>query len=305
MSEPAYLHRLGEDAVLSRLLSRTRPAAANDTLLLGPGDDCAITRRDDAWDTLLKTDALVEGIHFTPGTEAQLIGRKALARAISDIAAMGGLPEHALITLFVHPGRTLSLLEGIYDGLAALAAEYGIALAGGETSSLPQDGLAIGITLTGKVERGCAVLRGGGRPGDVLYVSGALGGSFESGRHLSFTPRVALARELLRLGLRPNAMMDISDGLASDLPRLARASGCGFELHETSLPCHPGCTPLQALCDGEDYELLLALPPALAERAQQLPELGLTRIGLLTAATHPQELRGGWQHFSSSAHASL
>ena len=299
------LCQLGEDAVLRRLLGHHCAAATNDALLLGPGDDCAIARRDAEWDSLLKTDALVEGVHFTPGTEPELIGRKALARAVSDIAAMGGLPEHALITLFVHKSRSVELLEGIYSGLAALASEFGISLAGGETSSLPQDGLAIGITLTGKVEHGQAVLRSGGHAGDVLCVSGALGGSFESGRHLRFTPRVELARELLRRGLRPDAMMDLSDGLATDLPRLARASNCGYLLDETRLPCHPGCTPRQALCDGEDYELLLALPPNLADQLPRHPELGLTPIGQLTPTGTAQNMPGGWQHFSSHSHDSL
>ena len=298
MPEPTPLHSLGEDAVLSRLLSHL-PAPADSSLLLGPGDDCAVVRRDAEWDTLLKTDALVEGVHFTPDTAAELIGRKALARAVSDIAAMGGLPEHALITLMVHPSRPIEQPEGIYRGLAALAASFGISLAGGETTALPQNGLALAITLTGRVERGCAVLRSGGRPGDVLCVSGALGGSFHSGRHLSFTPRVALARDLLRLGLRPTAMMDLSDGLAADLPRLARASGCAYMVDETALPRHPGCSVQQALCDGEDYELLLALPPALAATLPQHPQLGLTPIGRLTPAGSTPQLSGGWQHFSS------
>lgn len=304
MPEPTPLSGLGEDAVLRRLLSHTQAAIPQASLLLGPGDDCAIARRNEEWDTLLKTDALVEGVHFSPGTEPALIGRKALARAVSDIAAMGGLPEHALITLFVYPERPIELLEGIYSGLAALAAEHGISLAGGETSSLPQDGLALAITLTGRVEHGQAVLRSGGQPGDVLCVSGALGGSFESGRHLRFTPRVELARELLRKGLRPSAMMDLSDGLATDLPRLAQASGCAYRLDEASLPCHPGCTLQQALCDGEDYELLLALPPTLAKRLPLHPELGLTPIGRLISGT-AQGMSGGWQHFSSHSHDSL
>lgn len=294
------LSGLGEEAVLRRVLSAYGAPAA-DGLLVGPGDDCAVVRRDDAWDTLLKTDALVEGVHFTPDTPPHLIGRKALARTVSDVAAMGGLPEHALVTLLVHKDRPVELLEGIYAGMAELAAEFGISLAGGETSSLPQEGLAISVALTGRVEHGHAVLRCGGRAGDVLCVSGALGGSFTSGRHLSFTPRVKLARRLPALGLRPHAMMDISDGLAMDLPRLARASGCGFELDGRALPCYPGCTPQQALSEGEDYELLLALTP---EQAAQLPahtELDLTPIGRLTEGT-AGDLPGGWQHFSTSSH---
>lgn len=294
------LYQLGEDATLQRLLNQMS-APANGALLLGPGDDCAIVQRDAEWDTLLKTDALVEGVHFATDTPPKLIGRKALARAVSDIAAMGGLPEHALVTLFVHQGRSIEQMEGIYAGMSALAEEYGISLAGGETSSLPQDGLAISITLTGKVERGSAVLRSGGKPGDALYVSGALGGSYESGRHLTFTPRVQLAREMLRLGVRPSAMMDISDGLAVDLPRLARASQCSYIIDETALPCHEGCTPRQALSDGEDYELLLALPPELARQLPQYEQLELIHIGELTAG-EAHQMAGGWQHFSTPAY---
>lgn len=288
------LSRLGEEAVLSRLLEHSPTPGSN--LLLGPGDDCAIVRRDDAWDSLLKTDALVEGVHFTPDTKPQLIGRKALARALSDIAAMGGIPEHALVTLMVHPSRPVELLEGIYRGLCELAEQFGVSLAGGETSSLPTDGLSIAVALTGRIERGQAILRSGGVAGDILCVSGRLGGSFASGRHLSFTPRVELARQLLAQGLRPHAMMDISDGLAVDLPRLAHACNCDFELDETALPCHTDCTAQQALGDGEDYELLMALAPETAACLPQHPHLGLTPIGKLVPG-RAHTLNGGWQHF--------
>ena len=292
------LSQLGEEAVLSRLLKHA--PAADSSLLQGPGDDCAVVRRNEEWDTLLKTDALVEGVHFSPGTEPHLIGRKALARAVSDIAAMGGLPEHALVTLMVHPSRPVEQLEGVYCGLRELAEQFGISLAGGETTALPAEGLALSVALTGRVKRGQAILRSGGQVGDVLCVSGRLGGSFESGRHLSFTPRVELAQQLLTLGLRPHAMMDLSDGLAMDLPRMARASGCAFELDAAALPCHPGCTARQAMEDGEDYELLMALPPELAARLPQHPQLALTPIGRLVAG-HSRALPGGWQHFSSPA----
>lgn len=292
---PTPLSALGEEAVLASLLSELPPADAA-ALPVGPGDDCAVVPRDAQWDTLLKTDALVEGVHFTPDTPPELIGRKALARAVSDIAAMGGLPEHALITLMVHPSRRIGQLRGIYRGLGALAQQFGITIAGGETTALPQDALAIAVSLTGRVEHGRAILRSGGQPGDVLCVTGRLGGSFASGRHLSFTPRVALARQLAGSPLRPRAMMDISDGLAVDLPRLAQASGCDYELTLTALPCNPGCTPQQALSDGEDYELLLALPPHAAAQLAHYPQL--TAIGrLIPGAAHP--MPGGWQHFTT------
>lgn len=292
---PTPLSTLGENALLARLL---RDLPTNDNLFVGPGDDCAVTARDEHVDTLLKTDVVVEGVHFLRETTPERIGRKALARAVSDIAAMGGIPEHALVTILVHRDRPAELLEGIYRGLSALAQRYGISVAGGETSSLPQDGLVLNIALTGRCERGKAVLRSGARPGDKLYVTGVLGGSFESEWHLDFEPRVEFARWLLSQGIRPTAMMDLSDGLGTDAPRLAAASRCGVHLDLDSLPCRPGCTPEQALRDGEDYELLMAFSPEDEAHLQALhTPLRLTRIGVLTPAETGENLPLGWQHF--------
>lgn len=293
---PLSLSELGENAILRRILKNI---PANDTLLVGPGDDCAVVARDDAWDTLLKTDVVVEGLHFLPETRPERIGRKALARAVSDIAAMGGIPEHALITVLCHPSRPVALLEGIYRGLNSLASEFGISLAGGETSGLPYDGLVINVALTGRVERGLSVLRSGGSPGDQLFVSGVLGGSFPSEWHLDFEPRVELARGLLKAGIRPSAMMDLSDGLGTDLPRLAAASRCGFEIDEQALPCRPGFSPADAVSHGEDYELLLALPPeGVRKLATSAFAKCLHNIGRLTV-NQTSGLAAGWQHFSS------
>ncbi|MBQ3526487.1 MAG: thiamine-phosphate kinase [Akkermansia sp.] len=289
------LRELGENAVLERLLSHLSPGCA---MLVGPGDDCAVVPRNEQWDTLLKTDVVVESIHFTPDTPPELIGRKALARAVSDIAAMGGIPEHALVTLLIHPDRPVARVEGVYAGLSALAARFNISVAGGETSSLPADGMVINVALTGRVEHGKAILRTGASPGDILCVSGKLGGSFPSGRHLNFTPRVELARKLLCEGPVPTAMMDLSDGIATDLPRLAAASGCSFELWENSIPCHDGCSIQQALSDGEDYELLLTLTPEAAEALAPDRSLSLTPIGrMLPLHNGVPHLSGGWQHF--------
>ena len=291
---PESLSQLGENALLKRLLHNL---PENDSLIVGPGDDCAVVSRDADWDTLLKTDVVVEKVHFTPDTEPERIGRKALARAISDIAAMGGLPEHALITILCHPSRPVELLEGIYRGMSSLARRFGISLAGGETSGLPYDGLVINVALTGKVERGQAILRSGAKPGDQLFVSGLLGGSFPTGWHLDFEPRVELARGLLKAGIRPSAMMDLSDGLGTDLPRLAAASKCGFEVDESRLPCRPGFTPADAVSHGEDYELLLALTPDdTAKLATTTFATILHNIGSLTPETGGN-LSSGWQHF--------
>lgn len=288
------LSSLGENAVLARLL---RSVPSNSGIITGPGDDCAVVQRDAQWDSLLKTDVVVENMHFTPDTEPERIGRKALARAVSDIAAMGGIPEHALITLLCHPSRPVELLEGIYRGINALASRFCISLAGGETSSLPYDGLVINVALTGRVEHGRAVLRSGGHPGDLLFVSGVLGGSFPTGWHLDFEPRVELARGLLKAGIRPSAMMDLSDGLGTDLPRLAAASGCGFEIDEKQLPCRPGFSVADAVSHGEDYELLLALPPDMLPILASSPFAShLHNIGHLTP-DFTSEITAGWQHF--------
>ena len=287
------LHSLGENAVLRKLLNKV---SSDDSLLVGPGDDCAVVPRNEQWDTLLKTDVVVEKIHFTPDTAPRLIGRKALARAVSDIAAMGGIPEHALITLLVHPQRPVELLEGIYEGLSELADNFGVCIAGGETSSLPYDGLVINVALTGRVEHGKAILRSGGRPGDIICVSGPLGGSFPSNHHLLFTPRVELARTLLQSAYCPTAMMDLSDGLAADLPRLAAASNCGFSLTPASIPCNTGCSIEQALNDGEDYELLFTIAE---EQLSAMSHLGVFPIGKLTPNSERNTLNGGWQHFST------
>lgn len=296
---PPLLSELGEDALLARLL---RGLPTNDTLLVGPGDDCAVVARNEQWDSLLKTDVVVEGVHFLRETAPERIGRKALARAVSDIAAMGGIPEQALVTVLVHRSRPAELLEGIYRGLNALAERFGIAVAGGETSSLPQDGLVINIALTGRCERGKAVLRSGGRPGDKLFVTGVLGGSFPSEWHLDFEPRVEMARYLPAQGIRPTAMMDLSDGLGTDGPRLAAASRCGLHIDYSMLPCRANCTPEQALSDGEDYELFFALSPDDAARLTALDTpVRVTCIGSLQAAeTAPKKatlLPSGWQHF--------
>ena len=290
---------LGEQALLHRLLALL-PNTEQSNLILGPGDDCAITCRDTQWDTLLKTDVVVEGIHFTADTAPRLMGRKALARALSDIAAMGGIPEHALITLLIHPQRNVEFVEELYAGLADLAVSYGVSIAGGETSSLPQPGLIISVALIGRVERGQAILRSGGKPGDILCVSGPLGGSFASNRHLAFSPRIELGRALQTAQPHPHAMMDLSDGLAADLPRLAETSHCGYEIDEAKLPLHAGCTLSEALNDGEDYELLCALAPETA--SETCAQFGLFPIGKLTEKTQTV-LSGGWQHFASSPHA--
>lgn len=293
---------LGEDRLVARL---TRGLPASDTLLVGPGDDCAVIgcRSDAVW-TLFKTDCVIEGVHFSvnPGVpELRRVGWKALARAVSDIAAMGGKPEYVLITVALPPSLEVEKADALYEGLLKCARMFGIAIAGGETARTPGPNgpIFVSVALTGTVEKRRCVLRSGGRPGDILFVTGSLGGSL-AGKHLDFVPRLEEARWLTE-HFRLHAMMDLSDGLGADLPRLARASGCGFEILE--LPCSDGCSRDAALGDGEDYELLFAVSPRQAgmlERKWPFAKLPLTRIGVLTGLSDTPSTIHGFDHFAQS-----
>jgi thiamine-monophosphate kinase len=289
------LNELGEDAVVSRL---TRALPLNDRVKLGAGDDCAVVETVGHLQ-LLKSDCLVEGIHFLPDTEPKWIGWKAMCRSISDIAAMGGTPLDALVTLAIRPDQEFTWLKKVYDGLKAAAKAYDINLVGGETAKSPGP-FFLSIAMTGSVERGRYVCRSGGQKGDWLYVSGKLGGSI-AGRHLRFRPRVTEARWLVsRFPI--HAMMDLSDGLASDLPRLAKASGVGFEVDLENLPLHRGSSPENGLRDGEDYELLFALPPSARKQLEtewkvKFPKLRLTAIGRLLENGRTHFPEGGYDHF--------
>ena len=291
---------LGEDRVVAAL---TRQLVLGKDVRVGAGDDCAVigAPRAARWQ-LLKTDVVVEGVHFLPGDDARRVGWKALCRALSDIAAMGGVPEHALITLAAPPSTAMQRLTDLYAGLRKAARKFGVSIVGGETSRSPGP-IFLNIALTGSVERTRCTLRSGGKAGDVLYVTGRLGGSL-AGKHLDFTPRLTEARWLVT-NFRPSAMMDLSDGLGADLPRLAAASRGGYRIEPEFLPRTAGCSIEQALSDGEDFELLFSLAPRDAvklERAWEkaFPRLPLTRIGELNRQSPiaNRQFPNGYDHFA-------
>jgi thiamine-monophosphate kinase len=277
------LRDVGEDRLLDQLLPKL---PRNAGVLLGAGDDCAIVEsgKRGALD-LLKTDCLVEGIHFAKNTPPRQVGWKAMARPLSDFAAMSGLPRFALVTLIVPGTREVVWVRQLYRGIEKAARRFDVAVVGGETSNTNGPAV-ISISLTGFVERKRWVGRAGGRLGDELFVTGRLGGSLR-GSHLKFVPRIEESRWLTK-NFRIHAMMDLSDGLGADLPRLARASRVGFEVNEAALPLHRGCTIRQAISDGEDYELLFAIAPKDARSLQarwrkKFPNVPLTRIGQLNS----------------------
>jgi len=293
------LGEIGEDRLLQQLL----PALSRDnSVVLGAGDDCAIVRAPKRGHLqLLKTDCIVEGIHFKPASSPVAVGWKAMARPLSDFAAMSGLPQFALVTMVVPAAKTLAWTKAVYRGLEKAARQFEVAIVGGETSAI-RGPAVISVSMTGFVEKDRWVGRGGGKPKDELFVTGRLGGSLR-GRHLKFTPRIEESRWLTR-NFSIHAMMDLSDGLGADLPRLARASRVGFALDETALPLQRGCSVAQAISDGEDYELLFAIPPEQSPRLQKrwrkrFPKLPLTRIGRLTSSLviRHSKLPPGYVHF--------
>ncbi|MCG8599719.1 MAG: thiamine-phosphate kinase [Verrucomicrobiales bacterium] len=291
---------VGEEALVQRLVAKL---PGSPSVIIGPGDDCAVVETgSDEW-LLLKTDCLIESVHFHRGTDPERVGAKALNRALSDIAAMGGLPRHALVTVAVDARRSVSEIEGWYEGMIAAAERFDCVIVGGETSSLPGEGAVISVSLTGVVEPGNCVKRSGAKIGDVIVVTGRLGGSFESGRHLDFLPRIPESRFLVQEA-KVSSMMDLSDGPGSDLPRLAKASGVGFRLDREKLPLHEGVTMDRAIRDGEDYELLCTMPPEEFARIKErwksrFPETELTVIGVITEEVET-DLVSGWEHFQKS-----
>ena len=292
------LRELGEDRLIAQLVSRLKTGKG---VIAGPGDDCAVVAASGNELLLLKTDCVVERIHFQPNDLPAAVGWKAMARTLSDFAAMSGRPRFGLVTLVAAPEREARWTEQIYRGLQRAADRFEVAIVGGETSGT--DGPAmVSVSTIGFVEKDRWVSRRDGKAGDVLFVTGRLGGSVRR-KHLNFIPRINEAR-WLTANFRIHAMMDLSDGLGTDLPRLARASGVSFEIGERTLPRNRGCSIEQAMSDGEDYELLFALAPNDTDALQKkwrrkFPHLPLTHIGrfIPRSATRNPQFPHGYVHF--------
>ena len=285
---------MDEFELISRL---THSLPANKSVVVGSGDDCALLDfglPDRLF--LFKTDAVVEGIHFTAAARPEQVGHKALARCLSDIAAMAGTPTAALITLALPKTFDPAFIDGIYAGINTLARRHDVAIVGGETTTSPER-ILISIALLGTVPRGKGVLRSGAEAGDALFVSGDLGGSI-AGKHLDFEPRLEEAR-WLAANFQVHAMIDVSDGLAGDLRHILKASRVGAELLSDAIPVSRAAKlaaragssakpPLvAALTDGEDFELLFTVAgrdavPVLDAWKRQFPNVPLTCIGKIT-----------------------
>jgi thiamine-monophosphate kinase len=275
-------------------------------VVAGIGDDCAVVRAGHGarFDWLLKSDPVIEGVHFTPQAKPEAVGHKAIGRVLSDLAAMGGEPLWILIDLVAPAGTPVSRLERIYRGAARLARRHGVAIVGGDTARGPT--LELHVFAVGRVPRGQAVLRSGAKPGNVIYVTGSLGGSL-AGRHLAFEPRLREGQWLMKKRW-VTAMMDVSDGLAADVPRLVAASRVGAALEAGHIPVSAaarragqGLTTLEhALGDGEDFELLFTVKAGEAaafEKAWRAQfKLRCTRIGFVTRKAGVSLVAAGKAH---------
>jgi len=277
------------------LLARIKPKLPVDgSVIVGAGDDCAVIDAGipGKWQ-LHKTDAVVEGVHFTREADPKKVGRKAIARALSDIAAMAGTPRWATVSLGLPDRFTEELVDMIYEGITSFAQLQEVAIVGGETVSTPER-LVISVTVVGEVDRDKCVLRSGAKPGDGIWVTGEMGGSI-AGHHLDFLPRLEEGR-WLAANFLPTAMIDLSDGLAGDLGHLLDEANAGAELLEAALPIRRVARALAresnaakppliaALTDGEDYELCFTLSPGKAvemldEFRQAFPETLISCIG--------------------------
>jgi thiamine-monophosphate kinase len=305
-----------------------RQAAKGGGILAGIGDDCAVLPLPPRHEALVTTDFSLEGIHFRRGWHpAESVGHRCLTRGLSDIAATGGQPQAVFLSLALPRNLPQAWVDGFLRGLLKLARRFGVGLAGGDTAESP-GGVLADIVVLGSVPKGKAILRSGARPGDQVYVSGELGGSaailrrmmekskrklkpVDYPRHFFPEPRVQLGRILREKGLA-SAMIDISDGLSTDLAHICEESGAGAEVQAEAIPLALIGKPGHevdlgfALHGGEDYELLFTAPGG-KSIPTYIAGVPITLIGQITRGRKivlrnangvGREFRPqGWEHF--------
>jgi thiamine-monophosphate kinase len=256
------LSQLGEFGFIDLI---KKQAKTSRPVIKGIGDDTAVLPLSAKKYLLLTTDMLVEGVHFTLKMPSKTIGHKAIASSISDIAAMGGMPKYAVVSLGAPPTASRQMISQIYQGICKTAKKFHVGIVGGDT--VKSQKIIINVALLGEAKKSDVVYRNGARAGDQIFVTGSLGGSLSSGWHLRFVPRVAEARYLAEK-YKPTAMIDISDGLAADLGHILKESRVGAVIEESSVPKRGKARLKDALYDGEDFELLFTLPPLKAQKLE-------------------------------------
>jgi len=320
---------LGEKKLIQQIRRR---ACGGSSLVTGIGDDCAVLRVPPGHELLVTTDFTIENVHFRRDWHPpELVGRRCLTRGLSDIAAMGGEPRAAFLSLAIAEDVPQKWVDRFLNGLLELAQEHKVPLAGGDTAQSDR-GIQADIVVVGSVPKGNAVLRSGAKPGQQIYVTGELGGSaavlaclgeskpsgadpMRSPRTFRLNapqPRVAVGQSLRRRGLA-SAMIDISDGLSTDLEHICHESHVGAEIEAEAIPraqVGPKKKPVAlefALHGGDDYELLFTSSAAVPAQIAGVP---VTRIGRTVRSRgmrligadgrqRPLEARG-WEHFGGN-----
>jgi thiamine-monophosphate kinase len=252
----APLNKVKEVVLIERMSKRLK--AHDRSVIASIGDDAAVVRGTKGRYFLYTVDMLIEGVHFRRGESYKKVGYKAMAVSVSDIAAMGGEPKYALVSVGLPAKNAESIANKLFEGITYCAHKFNIDVIGGDTNR--SDRLVIDSFLVGEVEEDKLVLRSTAHPGDHIFVSGPLGGSL-SRKHLVFEPRLKEARFLVK-NFKVTSMIDLSDGLGLDLNRLGSASRLGALIFDSKIPRAKGVSKIEnALFDGEDFELLFTLSP--------------------------------------------
>jgi thiamine-monophosphate kinase len=292
---------IGELGLIDRIAKKIR---LDKSVIKGIGDDTAVIEWTGGKYLLFTCDMSIEDVHFKrrKATPFQ-IGWKAMARNLSDIAAMGGVPKYALVSVGLDPDMPVSFSDGLFDGMKALAKRFGVNIVGGDTSKSKKT--IIDISLIGEVEKKNLVLRSGAREADAIFVTGFLGGSIK-GKHLDFVPRLDEARALVK-NFKVNSMIDVSDGLLLDLGRILDASKIGAVLYEDLIPISKDADSFEkGVTDGEDFELVFTMAPLEAKRFMKsyVPKFNIpvSLIGEITRKSLGYKLIGSdWKEKRLSA----
>ena len=296
------IKNIGEFGLINRIKKLIKTDAS---VVKGPGDDCAVIKFSKDKYMLFTSDMIVEGVDFTGKDRPYLVGRKAIAVSVSDIAACAGLPRYCLVSVGLPKNTSVDFIDKLIKGMFHFAKKYGINIVGGDLSRARQ--LTIDVSMLGIVEKKNLALRSGAKIGDIIFVTGKLGGSI-LGKHLRFTPRLKEARFLVK-NFRVNSMIDISDGLTQDLGHILEESSAGAIIYEDLIPISKQARNLNdALYWGEDFELLFTVSAYEAKKLYRKKLTGFKPIGEIVDKKYGLRLvdkRGrdkiikpkGFQHF--------
>lgn len=269
------LKRIGEDGLIEHF---KKGLLRDKSVIKGIGDDAAVIKSGTQY-LLATCDILIEGTHFKKSDSAYLVGKKSISVSVSDIAAMGGIPKYALVSLGLPASLNRGYVFDLWKGIKSQAKKFKVSIVGGDT--VRAKNVTIDITLIGGVKRKRLVLRSGAKVNDVIFVTGELGGSIRK-RHLAFEPRLKESQFLVK-NFKISSMIDLSDGLIKDLSRILKDSRVGACLFEELIPVHKGARNFnEALYMGEDFELLFTVRPKEAERLMRNKTYKFYPIGEIT-----------------------